>query len=174
MPTDARPELLEVIRSRFKLDTLVFDAEKDLKKVLELPKVDIIHCYGLLYHIQNPKVFLQSIAPLCNILLLETCVSSDHLPLDAYIVDEDKHDPTQAISGKGCRPSRLWIENILKENFDFVYYPKTQPDHEEFPIDWNTNYENSRSKLIRSVFIASKSKINNVKLTEFLPKFYEK
>jgi 2-polyprenyl-3-methyl-5-hydroxy-6-metoxy-1,4-benzoquinol methylase len=131
--TDVRSELVEFIKKRFDVEAFIINAEKDIDKIRKFEKCDIVHCYGLLYHIQNPMEFLRSLNDKCDLLLLETCVSHDLREDGAYIVSEDVENPTQAVSGNGCRPTRKWIYDILKQNFPFVYFPKTQPDHPEFP-----------------------------------------
>ena len=81
---------------------------------------------------------------------------------------------SQATSGQGCRPSRVWIEQTLKERFKYVYFPKTQPKHSEFKNDWNKPVEDRGAKYARCIFIASNHEIINDKLTTTLPKVYEK
>ncbi|MCX6352071.1 MAG: class I SAM-dependent methyltransferase [Bacteroidetes bacterium] len=162
--TDARQENLEVLKKKFpSVNTIPLD--------LDNPQpinstFDVVYCYGLLYHLQNPENAIKFMAENCTgLLLLETCVSyGDDDKLNP--IDEDGNNPTQSFSGKGCRPSRRWVYNRLKENFPFVYLPLTQPQHEEFPTNWETQPTNGT--LFRSVFIASKEKLNNPKLTEEL------
>lgn len=171
LPTDARLELVEIIKNRYGIRAEVFDAEKDLEKLEEFEYFNIIHCYGVLYHLNNPEKFIEAVSSIGETLLLETCVSPDHRPVDVYCIKENHNDLTQAVSGIGCRPSRKWVENELKKYFEFVYYPKTQPDHLEFPLDWNSQPQES---LIRAIFIASHIEIINSNLTRKMPNIYEK
>jgi hypothetical protein len=98
-------------------------------------------------------------------LLLETCVSfGAEEALNPC--REDGNNPTQSISGGGCRPTRIWVYNQLQRHFEFVYLPITQPDHEEFPLDWTSP---SSHPFNRSIFIASRQKILNPLLTENIP-----
>ena len=106
-------------------------------------------------------------------LLLETCVSHDMREDNPYIVLENKENPTQALSGNGCRPTRQWIFHQLKKIFDFVYMPLTQPDHIEFPLNWIEACED-RNELIRAVFVASETEIRNSILTDSIPRIYRK
>lgn len=169
--SDGRTELVKYIRNRLGIECLELDVENDLSKLNDLPKFDIIHCYGLLYHINNPEEFLQNIAKKTDLLLLETCVSPDSAPYGPNFIEESKKDPTQAKSGLGCRPTRQWIIDELKRQFNFIYFPKSQPDHPEFPKDW-TSLSPSGNALIRVVFIAANNELNNEKLTNNLPKKY--
>jgi SAM-dependent methyltransferase len=126
-------------------------------------KFDIIHCYGLLYHLRTPERAIDFLSDHCkSLLFLETCVSFGDAE-NINLINEDVKNPTQAASGTGCRPTRLWIIRQLKNRFQFVYIPKTQPNHEEFPIDW-TSYEKHKG-LARAVFIASREMIHNDDLT---------
>lgn len=169
--SDSRPELLTLIKNRFGIPTLQLDIENDLSKIKDLPFFDVMYCYGVLYHISNPVEFIKSLAGKCDIFLLETCVSHDLREPGPHLVTEDLNNPTQASSGTGCRPTRDWIFRNLKEVFPYVYLPKSQPEHEEFPKDW-THAMEDRSKLIRAVFIASTSPLDNTALTQDLIKVY--
>ena len=171
--TDARNELVEFIKERFDVTALTINVETDIEKIKKLEKCDIVHCYGLLYHIRNPKEFLNALNSVCKLLLLETCVSHDLREDGEHLVSEDINNPTQAFSGGGCRPTRKWIYNVLRENFRYVYVPKTQPNHPEFPLNWENEMED-RSRLIRAVFVASQTDLgNNTHLTSSIPLLYE-
>ena len=99
-------------------------------------------------------------------LLLSTCVSMGNED-EMHRVNEQKLSPTQAFSGYGCRPTRVWIVNQLKKYFDFVYLPITQPSHPEFITDWKN--KDHGGKLQRAVFIASRKPINNPLLVDGIP-----
>ena len=131
-------------------------------------KFDIVHCYGLLYHLHQPENGIAFMAAHCRqLLLLETCVSFGETEL-VNLCSEPADSPTQSVSGQGCRPTRPWILNRLKQHFPYVYLPFTQPNHEEFPLDW-TNPSTSNAALTRAVFIASRQPLNNPLLTEEMP-----
>lgn len=170
--TDARPELVKQIKNRFAVESFVLDVEKDIDKIKALSKFDIIYCYGLLYHISNPAEFIAALKGKTDLLLLETCVSNDFRKDDPYIVDENALDPTQATSGKGCRPTRRWLANEMQKSFNHVYFPLSQPQHEQFAIDWSEEFED-RVQVKRAIFIASNNELNNSKLTKELPKKYQ-
>ena len=81
---------------------------------------------------------------------------------------EEITDPTQAVSGIGCRPTRKWVRDELKNHFEHVYFPLTQPNHEEFPVDWTTA-ERHKPSLARAVFIASRQTLDSDLLSESIP-----
>ena len=95
----------------------------------------------------------------CGTLLLETCVSDDDQPSEHH-VEEMSTLHSQAVSGVGCRPSRVWVFQQLKELFPFVYLPLTQPNHEQFPIEWSGK-RTADGALQRAIFIASRREIQN-------------
>ncbi|MBT1702028.1 class I SAM-dependent methyltransferase [Chryseosolibacter indicus] len=168
--TDGRKELADYISNRFGIPTDVVNVETELEKLHSYTQYDIIHCYGLLYHINNPSVFLEAIKDKSTTLLLETCVSSDGVLEGENFVEEDLDNPTQAVSGVGCRPTRSWIFNKLKQLYPFVYMPISQPEHHQFPVNW----ENLKDEggYIRAVFIASKKEIASPMLSREFMKNY--
>lgn len=58
----------------------------------------------------------------------------------------------------------------LKALFAYVYVPRTQPAHEEFPLDWSGAQPLGR--LTRATFVASRRPIKNEVLLDFLPDRY--
>lgn len=164
--SDARHKNIEILRSRYP-DLTVLHLDLDNPPLAFGRLFDIVYCYGLLYHLKNPTRAIEFMANRCRkVLLLETCVSfGDQVLLNPC--SENAADPAQAISGMGCRPTRRWVYNHLNKYFEFVYLPITQPDHEEFPIDWTSRP--SKQILTRSVFIASRQRIVNALLTQEIP-----
>lgn len=128
---------------------------------------DIVYCYGVLYHLEHPLTAIDFMARCCtSMLLLETSVSfgwQEHVVHAA----EDPANVSQSIHGQGCHPSRPWIYSRLKERFQHVYMPVTQPCHEQFPIDW-TNKVETPGQAQRAVFVASRQKIQSPLLVESL------
>ena len=127
---------------------------------------DVVYCYGLLYHTADPLVVLRNLRERCgDLLLLETKVS----PGD----DEAIHpiaEPTrasEALHGMGCRPTRPWVFNRLKELFEHVYVPLTQPAHEDFPLDWHA--PRGPDQPTRAIFIGARRPLDNGLLLDHLP-----
>lgn len=130
-------------------------------------RFDVIYCYGLLYHTEEPHRVLAAIARKCrDLLLLETCVSLGALEA-INPVPELADVPSQSVSGKGCRPTRPWLFARLSELFAHVYVPRTQPAHEEFPLDWTIPAQPGRET--RAVFIAARRPLHNPLLLDVLP-----
>lgn len=164
---EARSENLEILKSRYpNLRANLLDLDNP-QSIFPEP-FDIVYCYGLLYHLQHPAEAIEFMADHCRgLLLLETCVSYGSEEAVNYC-DEAIHDPTQSFWGEGCKPTRIWIYTQLSKWFEFVYMPTTQPNHEEFPIDW-TCVPPASDQLTRSIFIASKTELHNPKLVQDIP-----
>ena len=165
--TEARKENLEILRQRYPEETILL---LDMEHPSAVPGApfDVVHCYGLLYHLNNPTQGLGFLSAHCrSLLILETCVSFGS-GLHENRIGEELRDFTQAISGAGCRPTRPWVFAELKRHFPFVYCSRTQPNHDEFPTDWNTP-EKHKFALQRSVFVASRAPLDNQELVSHLP-----
>jgi len=164
--TEARSENLDYLKSRYPQADI---RHLDLESPAGFPpeSFDVIHAYGILYHLSKPEPALDFMACRCKeFLFLETCVSFG--PGDAInLVQEPQHSFTQSFIGVGCRPTRGWLHQQLKKRFEYVYVPQTQPNHEEFPIDWNA--PEKHKNLSRSVFIASRQPLFNPRLLDYLP-----
>jgi hypothetical protein len=132
-------------------------------------RFDIVHSYGLLYHLGDPARAIALFAERCaGLLLLETCVSlGDHVALNP--VAEPTENPAQAFDGAGCRPTRPWVMQELRRHFEHVYLPLTQPAHDEFPLDWTVPEWKSFTGLARAVFVASRRPLDNPRLTTAIP-----
>lgn len=130
----------------------------------------IVHCYGLLYHLKCPAQAIQQMAGHCaGVMIIETCVSyGDDSAINP--VKESEYDVTQALHGLGCRPTRRWVWERLSENFPYVYVTAYQPAHKEFPLQWTGDHVSSND-LTRSVFVASRYNLGeNLNLVAYLPK----
>ena len=167
--TEAKSENLKILRERFKNNTNVEVEFLDMNYPewkIKLKPFDIVYCYGLLYHLHEPLNALRFMAENCSeMLLLETCVSlNDNESIE--FCNDSSSDPTGSMNGTGCRPSRSWVFNKLKELFDYVYLPTTQPFHKEFPLDWRSLHTDL---LTRAIFIAAKKPFYNTNFIDFIP-----
>ncbi|WP_242059844.1 FkbM family methyltransferase [Oscillatoria sp. FACHB-1407] len=164
--TEGRPENLDVLRSRYP-DIMVRQLDMDAPDPTLTDMFEIVYCYGLLYHLEYPAEAIAYLSGRCSdLLLLETCVSFGDEDV-TYPFQEPEDDPSQAMHGFGCRPTRLWIRNTLARHFEYVYLPITQPNHPEFLIDWATPPR--PGAITRAVFIASRQPIDNPLLVTDIP-----
>lgn len=164
--TDARKSNLKYLRQRFPGENVQF---LDLEDPVPLPNspFDVVHCYGVLYHLAAPAVALEFLGGQCGrLLFLETRVSPGLDPSTTPFA-EDPKTRSLSYSGTGCRPTRSWVFGELKKHFEFVYVPCTQPCLEDFPLDWEKPGLDPGSA--RAIFVASRDALENPVLsTELL------
>ena len=163
--TDGRAEnVAEIARRLPTVRTALVDLEAD-KSLDTLGRFDIVYCYGLLYHLGNPERALARLAEVCEgMLLLETAVSPGSHDELLFVRDPDYLN--QAVSGVGCRPTRLWVLNRLHMLFGHAYIPRTQPDHVDFPSDWK---QPPIQLMYRSIFIGSRAPLDLPGLDDTVP-----
>lgn len=167
LAVDGRAECVRMLRQRLGVDARVIDLDRETAEIEKLGRFDLVHCYGLLYHLANPQEFLIQVAKVGGMLLLETCVSTGG-GIQMRSVHEATGVPSQALHGEGSRPTREWVFENLKQCYPFVYSTRTQPKHHEFPVDWAA-LPAKPSCLTRAVFVASHSPIANAQLLDHLP-----
>ena len=149
--TEVRPENLLLIEQRFRNEPAVTVRSLDMEAptLPEDERYDVIHCYGLLYHLRDPERAIRFMARHGELLLLETCVSPDgRAGINA--VDEPAARFSQSFYGAGCRPHEQWVLETLRKHFRSAEITATQPDHPEFAGD-GPRLPNT---LLRRVFIA--------------------
>jgi SAM-dependent methyltransferase len=151
---DARKECLDLLKGCYPgVQTVLCDLNEPAP-LRELGAFDVVHCYGILYHLESPGSLLEFLGAACRgFAIVETCVRPDN-DTGVEVVEETLGDYTQSFTGRGCRPPRKWVFEELGRQFPFVYHTRTQPNHPEFPIDWNNLAHTP--PLIRSVFIGSR------------------
>jgi len=159
--TDGRPENVRLARQRYP-GAPVLQLDMESPEPVPGAPFDVTHCYGLLYHLRDPDPALDFIAASTSRLaLIETCVSfGDEETLNPV---RERDNATQALRGEACRPTRAWVFSRLRDRFPHVYTPRTQPRHEEFPIDW-TAPEDHPAALARAIFVAAKEPLDNPNL----------
>lgn len=167
--SDAREENLAVLRQRFAGDARVAVERLDLDHPpAPAARSQIGHCYGILYHLHDPAGALAYLAAsISDLLVVETCVSFGSGRL-VNQVPEPAQQPSQSVHGVGARPTRDWVYSTLGAHFPYVYVPATQPWHEEFPLDWDAPASHG-SAFARAVFVASRTRLDQELLLEFLP-----
>jgi SAM-dependent methyltransferase len=162
--TDGRPEnVAEIARRLPGIRSAAVDLEQD--RPIELGRFDLVYCYGLLYHLANPERALGRLADICDgQILLETAVSPG--AHDELLLVRDPDAFNQAVSGIGCRPTRLWVLNRLKSLLGYGYIPRTQPDHGDFPTDW---VHTPIQTMHRSIFVGSRTPLSLATLSDTVP-----
>ena len=164
--SDVRPELVELLRHRYPhVPAHLIDLDSPPADFGE--QFEVVYAYGVLYHLSRPVPALEYMASHCQgMLLLETCVGFGE-DWAENPVEEPAWSASQAKGGIGCRPTRMLVWTALQRLFPYVYCPKTQPVHEQFPLDWTKPWRSE--ELRRAIFIASHERLSLPTLELELP-----
>jgi FkbM family methyltransferase len=153
---DARPENIAELHRRYpSVRAIVGDAE--VFDFETLGQFDVVHCFGLLYHLENPLAALRNLSRVCTrVLLLETMIVDSKRPM-LLLADETKA-ASQALGGIGCRPSPSFVAMSLNRiGFPRVYGLQPDGEHEDFDFEWRDDNEHTRDgHPLRCVFVASR------------------
>lgn len=167
---DGRAENIKKLHSIYPDLTAHTIANVETDSLSKFGRFDIVFCYGLLYHTENPVAALRNMSAVCDgQLLLETMICDSNLPV-VRLEDETKTF-SQALSGIGCRPSPSFVVLALNRvGFKDVYGPRVEPEHHEFKFDWQNSLRAWQDGPMRAVFIASRTPIENRNLFSLLNK----
>ena len=165
---DGREPNVASLRQRYPgLTAHVRDVER--QPLAELGRFDVVFCYGLLYHLENPIGGLRNLASACGgLLLLETMVCDHELPL--VRIDDETKTFSQALAGIGSRPTPAFVVQALNRcGFAHVYAPRTPPDHEDFRFAWRNDLAIARDgHPLRCVFVAARERQSSPGLVSLL------
>ncbi len=146
--TDGRPENVAEHKSRFphrQVELCDLDAPHSHHGYGHF---DIVHCYSVLYHLEDPARTIQDLAAICdNFMIIET----DVLGEDEDRIEFRKTEPSiasQSIHGVRNVVGRPWLWRELKKHFPFVYCPITQPDHADYPVRFPAPINGKAKKII--------------------------
>ncbi|MBN1200333.1 MAG: class I SAM-dependent methyltransferase [Anaerolineae bacterium] len=134
----------------------------------EFGPVDIVFCYGLLYHVENPIQVIRNMAAVCtDMLLISTQICDSDLPVVHYAIEGNT--ASQALRGMGGRPSiNLVVTALSMVGFEHVYRPSFLPDHPQFQFEHLNNLDWKRNRTaLRAIFIASHSRLDNPHLISY-------
>jgi SAM-dependent methyltransferase len=109
---DGREENLAAVREQVpNAKTHVMNVETD---PFPLPRVDLILCMGLIYHIADPDSLFKKMSLVTNQVFVETtCLDHDG---EFIVYHSESTDARQfSLTGSACRPSPKWVMRRLKE-----------------------------------------------------------
>jgi len=165
---DGREQNIASLRSRYPgLSAHIANVETE--PLSKFGTFEVVFCYGLLYHLENPLAALRNMAFVCKeLLLLETMVCDHTLPI--LRMERESAAFSQALRGTGCRPSPSYMVLALQRGgFRFVYAPKVTPEHRDFQFEWKNNLDSWRDgHPLRCIFVASRTKLHNSHLVSLL------
>ena len=128
---DGRGENVTEARRRF--PHIPFEqADIEGKAILELGQFDLVLCFGLLYHLENPLLAVRHLRGLTGkCLLLESmCLPEEKA---AMLLREEPNQEDQSLSDVAWYPSEgTLVKMLYRGGFGNVYRVIPLPDHEDF------------------------------------------
>lgn len=116
---DARKEHISLAQKKYPgLKAIVSDLEKEW--IFANQKFDIVLDIGIACHLKDLKSHINSVAKICNFLVLETAVADTNEENFSTNIVENKLIFDQSINGIGSRPSAAYIEELLTKN-NFIF-----------------------------------------------------
>src|SRR5229473_4122855 len=128
---DGRGENVEEARRRF---AHIPFGEGDIEEraILQLGRFDLVLCFGLLYHLENPLLAIRNLHGLTEkCLLLESmCLPEEKTSM---LLRQEPHQDDQSLSDVACYPSEgSLVKMLYRAGFGAVYRVMPLPDHEDF------------------------------------------
>lgn len=151
--TDARQSNLDSHISPHSSRVQLLDVENPPSMV---EQHDIVHAYGLLYHLTNPDKALRHMSAWCrDFLVLETVVN----PSRSITNIEDASNPTHGVRSVATLLTRPQLLTLLHALFPFVY---VAPNHScGQPFGMGIDWIDPRNE-VRNVFVASYRSLNHL------------
>jgi FkbM family methyltransferase len=125
--------LENVIEARRRFPKIVF-AQRDLEdaRIAEMGRFDLVLCFGLLYHVENPMLAIRHLRALTGrgLLLESMCVPGSDT---AMILREEPDQSDQSLTDIAMYPSEgCLVKMLYRAGFAAVYQVAALPKHEDF------------------------------------------
>jgi SAM-dependent methyltransferase len=149
---DGRAANVEEARRRF--PSIPFEqGNVEERAILQLGRFDLVLCFGLLYHLENPLLAIRHLRGLTEkCLLLESVCLPEERPL--MLLREEPRQDDQSLGNVACYPSESSLVKMLyRAGFGSVYRVIPLPDHEDFR-------ETAERARRRTVLLASSAPID--------------
>lgn len=166
---DGRAENIEVMKRRYPDVTGIVGNLQEMS-LEPFGPFDVVHCFGLLYHLDSPMAALRRLAAVCReYLLLETMVCDAKAPV--MVLADESNSINQALADVGCRPSPSFVALALDRlGFRHVYGTTEPPRHPDFLFEWRDSLDVRRDgNNLRCMFVASREPIRHPRLVELIP-----
>jgi FkbM family methyltransferase len=128
---DGRLENVAEARRRF---PQIFFQEGDVEspEIRKLGEFDLVLCFGLLYHLENPMAAIRNLRSLtCKALLLESMCLPDQEPF--LLLRDEPSAADQSLTDLACYPSEGCLAKMCyRAGFKSVLRVSPLPDHEQF------------------------------------------
>ena len=128
---DGRPEnLAEASRRNPDVEFRAYDVEDP--SIVSFGLFDLVLCFGLLYHLENPFRAIRNLALLTGrVFLIETMIAPTK-SLAAFLCEEEERQD-QGLNYIALIPSESWfVKCLYRAGFPFVYKTTEFPDHRDF------------------------------------------
>jgi tRNA (mo5U34)-methyltransferase len=128
---DARAENVQEARRR--LPEIPFEQGNiEDGTIRQLGRFDLVLCFGLLYHLENPLRAIRNLRGITEkCLLLESMCVPEEKP--AFLLREEPQQADQSVHEVSCYPSESSLVKMLYcAGFAKVYGVTPQPDHDDF------------------------------------------
>jgi SAM-dependent methyltransferase len=101
-------------------------------KVRDLGPFDLVLCFGLLYHLENPFLAIHNLQALTSkLLLIESMIVPNPWPVTLAVDEGETED--LALNSVAFVPSEVGLVKMLYQaDFPYVYATSTLPKHEDF------------------------------------------
>jgi SAM-dependent methyltransferase len=127
------------------------------REVLRFGKFDLVFCFGLVYHLENPLLAIRQLHEMTGkLLLVESVIFPGEEPVMA-LIEEEIHDD-QGLNHIAFYPTEACLIKMLyRSGFPFVFQFVNQPDH--------PHYHASREGLrVRTMLAASRQPLHSSQL----------
>jgi FkbM family methyltransferase len=128
---DGRGE--NVAEARRRLPHIPFEqGDIEERVILELGRFDLVLCFGLLYHLENPLLAIRHLRGLTEkCLLLESmCLPEEKTSM---LLREEPRQEDQSLTDVSCYASEgSLVKMLYRAGFGMVYRVIPLPDHEDF------------------------------------------
>ena len=128
---DARFENVQEARRRFP-EMSFMEGDIEQKRILDLGISDLVLCFGLLYHLENPMLAIRHLRRLTGkCLLVESMCVPGEKP--AMLLRDEPRQDDQSLTDVAFYPSEASLVKMLyRGGFPAVYRVLDQPDHADF------------------------------------------
>jgi FkbM family methyltransferase len=128
---DARAENVEEARRRF-VGIPFEQADVEAREISQLGPFDLVLCFGLLYHLENPLQAIRNLHAITEkCLVLESmCLPEKRCSL---LLRQEPRQDDQSLTEMACYPSESSLVKMLyRAGFAKVYRVTPLPDHDDF------------------------------------------
>jgi len=128
---DGRAENVTEARRRF--PRIPFEqGDIENRTILQLGRFDLVLCFGLLYHLENPVLAIRNLRGLTEkCLLLESMCLPEEKP--SMLLREEPNQRDQSLTDVAFYPSEgSLVKMLYRASFKMVYRLIAQPDHDDF------------------------------------------